>query len=518
MIYRFDDFEIDTGSYRLSKSGEPVAVEPLVFDLLVYLVDHCDRVVSRDELFENLWQGKVVTDAALGARIKDLRKVLGDSGERQSVIRTVHGRGYRFVTNVEAADTGEVVMAPIRSAPDTPDMPSLAVLPFRNLGDQPDSAMFAEGITQDITTALARFRNLLLISGEQAMHGDEAIEPRRTGAELGVAYLLEGSVRRLEERVRVNAQLIECVNGRHVWAERYDREIEDLFAVQDEIVSEIVIALDVELLDGEQARAWSSGTKNLEAWEYVRRASHDAFYDVDPATKDRARALLEKALELDPDYAIAWVMLGWIYQQYADVASTASDDEGAESALSKLLDCARKALEADPKCPDACSLMAIYHLEVKAFDEAFEMAEKAIALAPNNAEALSEASMVMNKTGHPDRALSLKKRVMRIWPTYRPGILRGLALSYYLLGRYGEAVDAFEKSIEREPDYLSAHTGLAVIYSELGRDDDARRSAAEVLRLAPDFSVDAYVQGLSFKDREIIGRMESGMLKSGLPR
>ncbi len=162
--------------------------------------------------------------------------------------------------------------------------------------------------------------------------------------------------------------------------------------------------------------------------------------------------------------------------------------------------------------------MAIYHLEVKAFDEAFEMAEKAITLAPNNAEALSEASMVMNKTGHPDRALSLKKRVMRIWPTYRPGILRGLALSYYLLGRYDEAIDAFEKSIAREPDYLSAHTGLAVIYSELGRDDDARRSAAEVLRLAPDFSVDAYVQGLSFKDRQIVDRMESGMLKSGLPR
>jgi len=328
---------------------------------------------------------------------------------------------------------------------------------------------------------------------------------------------LEGSVRKAGNRVRVTAQLIDAITGHHIWAERYDRELEDIFAVQDDIMREIVVALDVQLNAGEQARDWSSGTTNVKAWECVLLGSYNAVYSTNPDTKLQAKALLEKALDLDPSYAIAWVMLGWIYQQYADVASVASDSNSPETALASMLDCANKALAADPSCADAYGLMAMYHLELKEFDQAEEMAEKAISLAPNNAQNLAEVSMVLNKTGHPKQALELIKRAMRCCPMYRPGFLRGLGLSYYLLGELDQAIKAFKQSIARESEYLSAHTNLASIFGELGRLEDAKEPVREILRLAPKFSIKAYMAGLSFRDPQVLTRMEDGLHKSGLP-
>jgi adenylate cyclase len=210
-------------------------------------------------------------------------------------------------------------------------------------------------------------------------------------------------------------------------------------------------------------------------------------------------------------------MLGWIYHQYVDVASVASDSNSKESSLASMLDCAQKALAIDPSCADAYSLLAMYHLELKAFDLAIEMVEKSISLAPNNAEGLGEASMIMNKTGNPQRALELKKRAMRACPMYRPGFLRGLGLSYYLLGQLDSAINAFKQSIVRESEYLSAHTNLASIYGELGKLEEAKEPVREILRLAPDFSIKAYMEGLSFSNPEVLIRMEEGLRRAGLP-
>jgi tetratricopeptide (TPR) repeat protein len=182
-----------------------------------------------------------------------------------------------------------------------------------------------------------------------------------------------------------------------------------------------------------------------------------------------------------------------------------------------MLECAQKALDADPFCADAYGLLAMYHLELKEFDQAKEMAEKAISLAPNNAQNLGEVSMVLNKTGNPQRALELKKRAMRACPMYRPGFLRGLGLSYYLLGQLDSAISAFKQSIARESEYLSAHTNLASIYGELGRLEEAKEPVSEILRLAPDFSIKTYMRGLSFSDPEVLTRMEDGLRKAGLP-
>jgi adenylate cyclase len=398
-----------------------------------------------------------------------------------------------------------------------PQKPSIAVLPFTNMSGNPEQEYFSDGISEDIITALSKIKNLLVIARNSTFtYKGKSVDVRQVSREQGVRYVLEGSVRKAGNQVRVTAQLIDATTSHHIWAERYDRELKDIFAVQDEIMREIVVALDVELNAGEQARAWSSGTTNLEAWECVRLSTTNVL-GADAGTKLQAKTLLEKALDLDPSYAIAWVMLGWIYQYFSDVASGASNTDSMENALASMLDCAQKALAADPSCADAYSLMAMYHLELKAFDLAIETIEKSISLAPNNAENLGEASMIMNKTGNPQRGLELKKRAMRACPMYRPGFLRGLGLSYYLLGQLDLAINAFKQSIVRESEYLSAHTNLASIYGELGKLGEAKEPVREILRLAPNFSIKAYMNGLSFSDPEVLTRMEEGLRKAGLP-
>jgi adenylate cyclase len=450
--------------------------------------------------------------ASIGSKLPVAYEFMGEKWVKniRDPVRAYQVRLHREARNREAAPEFQEFALPAK--------PSIAVLPFNNMNADPEQGYFSDGITEDIITALSKINNLLVISRNSTFtYKGRAVDVRQVSREQGVRYVLEGSVRKAGNRIRVTAQLIDATTGHHVWAERYDRELNDIFAVQDEIMREIVVALDVELNEGQQARIWSSGTSNVKAWECLRLGSYDAVYNSKPEVKAQAKALLEKALELDPSYATAWVMLGWIYQQYADVASLASDSNSPESALAYMLECAQKALAADSSCADAYGLLAMYHLELKEFDQAREMAEKAISLAPNNAHNLGEVSMVLNKTGDPQRALELKKRAMRACPMYRPGFLRGLGLSYYLLNQTDAAIKAFRQSIARESEYLSAHTSLAAIFGELGRLEEARVPVGEVLRLAPNFSIKIYMKGLSFSDPAVLARMEDGLRKAGLP-
>jgi len=398
-----------------------------------------------------------------------------------------------------------------------PQEPSIAVLPFTNMSGDPEQEYFSDGITEDIITALAKIKNLLVIARNSTFtYKGKSIDVRQIGRDQGVRYVLEGSVRKDGNRVRVTAQLIDATSGHHIWAERYDRDLEDIFAVQDEIVREIVVALDVELSAGEQAKSWSSGTKNLEAWECVRLGAPEA-HGGNPDTKLWAKTLIEKALKIDPTYAIAWVLLGEIHHYYSDVASGANDPHSMEISLTTMLDCAQNALDADPSCSEAYALMAMYYLEVKDYDQAIEMSERAVTLGPNNAENLSNACLIMNKTGNPERSLKIREKQMRTCPMYRPGFLRGMGLSFYLLGRLDSAIRAFKESIDREPEYLVAYTYLASIFGELGRLEEAEKANHEILRLVPGFSIKGYMDGLSFSDPEVLIRIEAGMRKAGLP-
>ncbi|MDX1489245.1 MAG: FlgO family outer membrane protein, partial [Acidiferrobacterales bacterium] len=254
-----------------------------------------------------------------------------------------------------------------------PDKPSIAVLPFANMSTDPEQEFFSDGITEDIITALSKIQNLLVVARNSILiYKAKAVDVRQVSREQGVRYVLEGSVRKSGNRVRINAQLINAKSSHHIWAERFDRDLDDIFAVQDEITREVVIALDVRLRHGEQARFWSSGTENLEAWESVRLAM-DWLGHATPESPNNARELCKKALDLDPNYAMAWVTLGWVYHHGVDVGLGYTSVRDREGGLESALNCGKRALELDPSCADAFSLLSMCHLSSGEYDQAITM-------------------------------------------------------------------------------------------------------------------------------------------------
>jgi adenylate cyclase len=475
----------------------------------------------------------------IAARLEGLAEPGGISIAR-SVHEQVKGKldlafedlGAHTVKNIpEPLHVFRVVLAPERGAAprktfeaeigldfSIPDSPSIAVLPFTVMGDDPEQDFFADGVAEDIITALSKISRLLVVARTSTFtYKGRAVDVKQVSREQGVRYVLEGSVRKAGKRVRVTAQLIDAATGLHLWAERYDRDLEDIFAVQDEIVREIVTALDVQLREGEQHRVWARGTESLEAWECVRLASDDVLGG-EVEKRPRATELIERALALDPDYAIAWAMRGWIYFTEADVGGGLGDREQFESGQAGAFRCGRRALEADPDCADAYGILALAHLNAGEHDLALEMTEKAIALAPNNAELLGGvASAVMRKSGRPERGAELVKKAMRLSPFYRPGLLRALGNNYRLSGRLEEAVACYRESIKREAGYLAPYVNLASALGELGRREEAREVAREVLEQEPDFSIAAYAKGLAYRNPEDLERIADGLRRAGLP-
>ena len=269
-----------------------------------------------------------------------------------------------------------------------PDYPSIAVLPFTVMSTDPEQEYFADGVSEDIITALSKVSRLLVVARNSTfVYKGRAVDVKQVSRELGVRYVLEGSVRSAGGRVRVTAQLIDATSGLHVWADRYDRELQDIFAVQDEITREIVTAMDVQLREGEQHRVWARGTQNLEAWECVRLAT-DAVLGGTIDERPKARERIERALKLDPDYAIAWAMRAWLHFTEADVGGGIGSKQQFDEAQANAFACGRRALDIDPDCAEAYGILALTHLNAGEHDEAMRLTEKAIALAPNNAEIL----------------------------------------------------------------------------------------------------------------------------------
>ena len=290
MQLRFGDHLIDTDSRELRRGGVLVTLEPQVFDLLVYLVQNRDRVVSKDDLLEAVWGGRIVSESALTSRITAVRKAIGDDGAAQRLIRTVPRNGLRF--------TGEVREEAAAPASSPAARLSIVVLPFENLSNDPNQEYFADGITDDLTTDLSRISDMVVISRNTAFtYQGKRIDTKQIGRELGVRYVLEGSVRRSGSQIRINAQLIDAETDTHLWAERFDGDTSDLFALQDEITTRIAVALNIELINREAARP----TENPDAFDYVLRGRRAT--DAKPRTRDNypeAVDLFERALALDP--------------------------------------------------------------------------------------------------------------------------------------------------------------------------------------------------------------------------
>jgi len=413
-----------------------------------------------------------------------------------------------------AGDGSTAVVSQQEDEPLTlPDKPSIAVLPFVNMSGDPEQEYFADGIVEEIITALSKIGKLFVIARNSTFtYKGEAVDVKRVGREQGVRYVLEGSVRRGGDRLRITAQLIDVATGHHLWAERYDRESSDLFALQDEITREVASALQIELTEGEQARLWASSTKNLGAWEFVIQA-HDLIHRHHRENMHEARRLLEQALRLDENYAMAWEMFGITH--WMDAINEGWSDS-RETSLSRALEAIDRALEIDPSSPDTLSSLSLVKLTSGNHDEALALSEKAVALAPNHANNMAVAGVVTVYCGKPREALKLVRKAMRLCPIYPIWYLYPLTRAYWFMGKTDEALAAARSAIKRDPEMSICHTLHAIVLADAGRDAEARLAAAEVLRLEPNFSVKAWAARRG-TPTELSNREAEALLKAGLP-
>jgi adenylate cyclase len=380
-----------------------------------------------------------------------------------------------------------------RSPSEIPDRPSIAVLPFVNMSADPEQEYFSDGLTEDLITDLSKISALLVIARNSVFtYKGKPVKVQQVGGELGVRYVVEGSVRRAGSRVRVTAQLIDAATGAHLWAERYDRDVEDIFALQDELTHKIVGILKVKVIEVELNRLRHKDTSKLSAFECVLRGRwYSHRYTREANTK--ARGFYERAIELDPDFASAHAGLGWTY--FAEWSNQWSQDP---KCLDRALSLGKKAVLLNDALSVAHSLLGHVYLWKRQFAQAVVEKERAIALDPNDADGYADLAEVMVWTGRPDEAVGLVEKAMRLNPNDLVHYLFTLGYAYLLTDRRQEAIEAQMKAVSLNPDFLGSHVLLAAVYSELGRDDQARAEFSEVKRINPSMSLETWRQRLPF--------------------
>ncbi len=396
-----------------------------------------------------------------------------------------------------------------------PDKPSIAVLPFDNLSNDPSQDYFSDGITESVITALSNVSNLFVIARNSTFtYKGKPVKVQQVAQELGVRYVLEGSVQRSGDRVRIAAQLIDALTGHHLWAEQYDRKFGEIFALQDDITERVATALEVKLTEGEQARMWRRKADNPEAYEYFLRGLeiYRSFTKEDNA---QARKLWEKGAGLDPNYAQAWLSIGWTHYRDGRFGWT---DTPAKS-LAHAEDLAQKTLTMDDSMPEAYSLLSVVHMARRQHDKAVAYGEKALALAPNLADLTATIGVTFLYSGRPYETIKLVRKAMRLSPYYPGWYLSVLGIAYRLTGQYKEAIDALESWRTRaNPRSALPHLCLAYTYVEAGQKDEAQESVAEVLKRNPKASIKGYLNSNTFpyKDPAEIERVLESLRKAGL--
>ena len=393
-----------------------------------------------------------------------------------------------------------------------PDRPSVAVLPFTNLSQDPTQEYFSDGVTEDLITGLSKVSGLFVIARNSAFtYKGRPVKVRDVGRDLGVRYVLEGGVQRAGSRVRITAQLVDASTGYHIWAERYDREAGDIFAVQDEVTRHIVQALSVKLNEGEKVRLGRTPTGVPEAYDLVLRGA-EARRRTTREGNAEARRLFVKALDLDPEYASAHAGLGWTHLQSWQFIWT-TDRDSLERA--RLL--AERAIALNDTLADAYRLLGQVYLWQKQHDRAIAQAERSVALAPNDADGYETLAEILGWSGRPDESIGLIRQAMRLNPHYPVFYLWTLGHAYYLTGRRQEALDAFSKIATQNPNFVPAHGYRAVLLVELGRMKEAREAWAKAGEISPGASHASLRERLPYKRASDLDRVLTAMHRVWTP-
>lgn len=517
MLYRFNDFVLDTGRRELRRGNTMVAAEPQVFDLLEYLIRSRERVVSRDDLLAAVWHGRLVSDATLGSRINAARAAIGDNGEEQRLIRTLPRKGIRFVGEVrEEADFPAATQQDTKPPVAAPEGPSIAVLPFTNMSGDPEQEYFADGMAEDIITALSRISRLLVIARNSSfIYKGKAVDIRDVGRELGVNYVLEGSVRRSGGRLRISGQLIDATSGAHLWADRFDGDASDVFELQDRITESVVAAIEPTLQVAEVERRRNSRPSELDAYDLLLHA-YALRSEFTPESIAAAVVCLDQALTIDPNYAPAMAAAAYCHA-LRHFQGWVRDDHTYRT---KAVALAWRAVELAPG--DAQILwmaaFAIWNMAGER-EPAQELFDRSLAVNPNSAMALTLAGWVEVMRGNQSAGRAMLERALRLNPRDPRGWIVSGAMAIAAVNDedYPQAIHWAEKALAQNRRFAVALRVLTVALVKAGARDRGAQVAQDLLKVEPDFTISGFLARIPFPVESMAHTYAEALKAAGVP-
>jgi adenylate cyclase len=504
----FGRFRLDLRERMLSQGGVPVDLGKRALDILCVLASAKGEVVTNDELMARVWSGRVVEQNNIQVHVSALRKALGEGTNGESHVVTVPGRGYRLIS-LHSVCPGAAIT----------EKPGIAVLPFQNMSGDPGQEYFADGVVEDIITALSRFSELFVIARNSSFkYKQRDVDFREVKRELGVRYILEGSVRHSNDRIRITAQLIDAETEIQLWAESYDRELKNIFAVQEDVARTIVALLTAHVKRAESTRTLLRPPATWQAYDYYMRAattlnSFLSSFNVEELYE--TRRLLEQSISVDANYARATAAMSATYT-FAWVQALDADHLSL-SALDRGYQLARRAVQLDHNLPEAHSQLG-NTLRLKGeHDASIAEFEKARVLNPNFTDWRFVAVLV--GAGKSDEAIRIGEANMRLDPFYPPFAAGWSGLAFYMLKRYQEAIRSLREAVSRAPNWGAGHAWLAAALAQSGRVEEARAEAIEVLRINPMYTIDGTQRRVSvFRLSEDADHLHEGLCEAGLPQ
>ena len=517
MRFHFSEHMLDPGRRELHRGRVIVPVEPQVFDLLVYLLEHREQVVGKDDLMTAVWEGRIVSESTLTSRINAARKSIGDNGREQKLIRTIARKGFRFVGEVRAETALPVGDSSPERWIDTAaerSRPAIAVLPFVNMSGDPEQEYFSEGIGEDIITALSKLRWFVVVArNSSVVSKSRAVDMRQVAAALGVRYVVDGSVRKGGDRVRITVQLIDAATGSHIWAERYDRDLADVFAVQDEITEAIVATIEPQLYVAENFRAQRKPPDSMDAWDLAMRGlSH--FWRVTRQDNLVAQALLEKAIAIDPHYGQA---LGVLATSHTFGAHNGWAD--MDSSLRIARTAAEAAIVADDEDPWAHYALGSVHLVTRRSEDSLAAFSTALRLNPNFSLAQGYYGLALSYSGRWEEGDTAARRALRTCGPHDPFSAIYTGISSYALfcgRRYDEAMRLAREAIRQRGDFAGAHRVLTAAAGMAGDPDLAAAALRALHVVQPNISL-RWIEGhMPIKDAHEMEHYLDGFRRAGL--
>ena len=517
MQYQFKPFTLDTDRYELCREGKRLRCEPQVIELLILLIQNRHRVVTKEEINATVWRGRIVTEASLSSRIKSLRQLLGDNAKNQHYIRTVHKKGFQFIAPVQTdPQQVEIESTVLAEVSGKPQRPAVAVLPFENLSDAPDQEYFSDGITSDIITHLSKHRWIDVTARNTTFgYKGKSLDVRQLGNELNVDYIVEGSVQRAGKRIRVSAHLVDTSKGHHLWADRYDGEVEDIFTLQDQITEKIVARIEPEIGYAERNKVVQTRPANLAAWDYYHLGINH-FFKFTGEDNLEAQRLLKQSYEQDNGFgeAYAWwayaVILGMVYW----------DTKPTQPLMDAALAACNKALSLDGQNASFHALKARILLARCEYGAALLENETAIELNPTFAAAhcglgdsLAYEGRYEESMTSFEKSIELSPNDPQLWAFYTYG-----ALALLFKKEFEKALQWLDKAatIPNYQYWTIAHRIVALVY--LDQVETAKHNADKLRRLNPKFCLQFAREKLFYlKMPEQIELYMDGLKKAGIP-